>query len=69
MHEVEPLQSGTRFAVPTFFTTQPIPEDTEMPTDDVALAKAMWDGLLAPESVPDFLAFMLRWHHMLAEEP
>ena len=26
MHEVEPLISGTRYAVPCFFTTCPVPE-------------------------------------------
>lgn len=69
MHEVEPLASGTRFAVPCFFTTcpQPVSEELErVPTDDQGLADELWRTLLAPEEVSDFRQFVLNWHALLA---
>lgn len=64
MHEVEPLQSGTRFAVPTFFTTCP----TESAADDSPLdvAQELYHSLLVPESVERFRGFLTKWHRLLA---
>jgi len=67
MHEVEPLVSGTRFAVPSFFGTHPArPEDEFAPGDDDVVADELWRTLLSPEETADFRQFMLRWHALLA---
>ena len=70
MHEVEPLQDGTRFAVPCFFTTCPQPEEAVAgtPADDEGRAAELWRTLLAPEEVTDFRQFVSRWHGLLAAE-
>jgi len=68
MHEVEPLEGGTRVAVPSFFTTQvPLPEEHgQPPVDDAHRAQELWNNLIAPEEVSDFRKFMARWHCLLA---
>jgi len=68
MHEVEPLESGTRFAVPCFFTTcpQPVDADAAPPTDDQGQADELWRTLFAPEEVSDFRQFVVCWHNLLA---
>lgn len=68
MHEVQPLQDGTRFAVPSFFTTCPVAPELmgSLPGDDASIAAELWRTLLAAESVPDFRTFMMKWHALLA---
>ena len=61
MHVVEPLASGTRIAVPAFFTTQH-PEGLDL-TPDV---DALWGRFLAPESAEDVRQFMFSWHELCA---
>jgi len=61
MHIVEPLASGTRIAVPAFFTTQR-PEGID-PTPDV---NTLWGRFLAPESAEDVRQFMFSWHELCA---
>ena len=52
MHEVEPLVSGTRFAVPSFFSTCPvIPHDP--PANDAEVADELWRTLLFPKTAGD----------------
>ena len=70
MHEVQPLISGTRFAVPTFFTTNPQEVVKEIasngPVGSEAVAEALWKCLLTVEEVSDFRRFMMNWHGLLA---
>ena len=68
MHEVEPLESGTRFAVPSFFTTcaPEIPELAAAPSDAEGIAEELWRTLLAPEETAQFREFMTKWHGLLA---
>ena len=61
MHVVEPLESGERIAVPSFFTTQ-VPEGVEPPPDPDAL----WQSFLSPEVADDVRSFMFHWHELLA---
>jgi hypothetical protein len=61
MHVVEPLASGTRIAVPAFFTTQR-PEGLD-PTPDV---DSLWSRFLTPESAEDVRQFMFSWHELCA---
>ena len=70
MHEVSPLLSGTRFAVPAFFRTQPV-EQAWVQTgfeavDDAAIARELWRTILSPQSGRDVQQFMLNWHALLA---
>lgn len=70
MHEVSPLLSGTRFAVPAFFRTQPV-EQAWLQTgfeavDDAAIARELWRTILSPQSGRDVQQFMLNWHALLA---
>lgn len=71
MHEVEPLASGTRFAIPSFFTTCPVDPNLAgtPPVDDQAVADELWRTLLVPEAVGDFRQFMARWHTLLGAVP
>ena len=61
MHEVQPLLSGTRFAVPTFFTTNPEEVVEEVaangPVGGKQIAEELWKTLLTPEEVSDFRRF------------
>ena len=70
MHEVQPLISGTRFAVPTFFTTNPQEVVKEIasngPVGSEEVAEALWKCLLTVEEVSDFRRFMMNWHGLLA---
>lgn len=68
IHEVEPLVSGTRFAVPSFFgTIRPEQADAlEAPTDDGAIAAELWRTLLFPDSATEHRQFMMNWHGLLA---
>lgn len=69
MHEVEPLESGTRYAVPSFFTTRPEPEEYAMWTaekDLADIADEMWRTLLAPDTSEGPKFFMDKWHCLLA---
>jgi len=65
MHEVEPLASGTRFAVPSFFTTLAEPPDEPF-ADDEAIAAELRRTLLMPETVDDVRQFIMGWHGLLA---
>ena len=67
MHEVQPLASGTRFAVPSFFTTCST-EPGDAPEDDVAIAEELSRTLLFPENVGDYRQFVRRWHYLLAPQ-
>ena len=59
---MQPLQSGTRFALPAFFTTEsahsPPPFDLD---DEVARAEALWRLGLMPQTLDDFLLFIQHW--------
>ena len=67
LHQVEPLRSGTRLAIPAFFTTCPVPPELlEPPADDAAIARSLHSGLLEPEDVGAFRSFMMNWHSLLA---
>ena len=62
MHVVEPLVSGERIAVPSFFTTQK-PEGVTGPPDD---PDALWQAFLTPDSAGDVRSFMFHWHELMA---
>ena len=67
MHQVAPVLSGTRFAVPAFFVTKAADADaTADIDDDAATADALWRSLLRPESEADFKQIFARWHALLA---
>ena len=66
MHEVEPLADGTRFAIPSFFTTCQPDEPVPPPADFAAAADELHRTLLTPENVADFRQFMVQWHTLLA---
>lgn len=68
MHEVEPLVSGKRFAVPSFFTTLPEgpPPEVYVPDDAQAIADELWRTLLVPESADDTRQFIMKWHSLMA---
>eukprot|EP00322_Chrysochromulina_rotalis_P005275 CAMPEP_0115852768 /NCGR_PEP_ID=MMETSP0287-20121206/13164_1 /TAXON_ID=412157 /ORGANISM="Chrysochromulina rotalis, Strain UIO044" /LENGTH=486 /DNA_ID=CAMNT_0003306835 /DNA_START=100 /DNA_END=1557 /DNA_ORIENTATION=+ len=68
MHEVEPLESGTRFAMPCFFTTCPVPKDVQAPTNVQECADKLWQTLLAPQDVADYRQFLQQWHELLAPD-
>ena len=66
MHQVAPVLSGTRFAVPAFFVTKAADADATADDDDAATADALWRSLLRPESEADFKQIFARWHALLA---
>lgn len=77
MHEVEPLTSGTRYAVPCFFTTEPVHEmayDTfgGIPTEPEAIADDLQFLLLDPprenpiQSAGRVKQLMMKWHYLMA---
>jgi len=68
MHEVEPLASGKRYAVPSFFTTLPDgpPPAAAVPDDARAVADELWRTLLAPETPDDPRQFIMKWHGLMA---
>ena len=68
MHQVEPLRDGTRFAVPSFFTTCPVPPELleAPPADGAAFADELRRTLLSPQESADVQTFMSRWHLLLA---
>jgi len=71
MHEVEPLASGTRFAVPSFFTTCAVPPELRRapPRDDAAVAAELQRSLVAPREAADVRHLMMEWHTLFAEDP
>ena len=69
MHEVEPLRSGTRIAVPAFFTTHAPKCESGAMADDEAIAGKLWQTLLSPEHAADFKEFQMNWHELLAVPP
>jgi len=68
MHEVEPLASGKRFAVPSFFTTLPEgpPPEATVANDARLIADELWRSLLNPQSAEDTRQFILKWHSLMA---
>ena len=68
--QVEPLISGSRIAVPAFFTTQPPPEEllADVPVGDAAIADALRRTLVSPESVAQYREFVMLWHRLLAPD-
>lgn len=67
LHQVEPLRSGVRLAIPAFFTTCPVPPELlEPPADNEAIARSLHSGLIEPEDVGAFRRFMMNWHSLLA---
>ena len=66
MHQVEPLVSGTRFALPAFFVTTAEPPEVEAPVDAAAMADELLRSLVDPRSAEDFKRFMRKWHCLLA---
>ena len=80
MHEVWKLESGTRYAVPCFFTTCPVPESAldelgGIPKGDEAIADDLWYLLLSGrrenpiESAGRVKELLMKWHYLLAPEP
>jgi hypothetical protein len=66
MHEVAPLVSGVRLAVPIFFGTRPEGEcDKDPSPGDPALAEELWVTLLHPRDGMDVHRFMGNWHWLL----
>ena len=66
-HEVGELVSGSRFAIPSFFTTCPVPPELAATPDDAqGVADELWRTLLSPEATGDFRTFMAKWHGLLA---
>lgn len=66
MHQVSPLISGTRLAVPVFFTTRPEAEcDADPSPGDAALAEELWSSILQPKGGGDVVRFMRNWHWLL----
>jgi len=76
MHQVERLESGTRFAVPCFFTTEAVPEASldhfgGVPSDDEAIADDLQHLLLDArrenpmQSAGRVKQLMMKWHHLL----
>ena len=73
-HQVQPLTSGCRYAVPAFFATTC--EEVAAPTtsrsgdrdvasplkDDATRAQALWRTALWPESEDDFRELWIQWH-------
>ena len=73
MHQVQPLESGCRHAIPAFFVTEPEEsrgaggaEPRAGAMDDAACAEALWRLALRPESEDDYRSFLARWHELLA---
>ena len=68
MHEVDPLVSGKRFAVPAFFTTLPDgpPTDAGELYEPQAIADELWRSLLNPESADDPRTLIMKWHSIMA---
>ena len=76
MHEVEKLTSGTRYAVPAFFTTCPVPEAayTQMvagkPTTNEDIADDWLHLLLAhryeepTKAVARVKELLMKWHYI-----
>ena len=76
MHEVEKITSGTRYAVPSFFTTCPVPEAAYdqmvagKPKSDEDIADDWLHLLLAHrqeepiESVARVKELLMKWHFM-----
>ena len=76
MHEVYALESGTRYAVPSFFTTCPVPEQAYQqmhvgkPSSDEQIADDWLHLLLAHraespvESVGRVKELLMKWHYM-----
>ena len=80
MHQVGPLQRGTRFAMPMFFVTRPpshsVPAaqgdgdacDMAPPVGDAAVAGALWSSALRPMAEEDVRRLMRDWHELFAAE-
>ena len=69
MHEVTPLVSGNRMAVPSFFTTCPAPEEMldAVPADDEGVAAELQRLLLAScGRAADVSELMMKWDGLLA---
>ena len=71
---VEPIESGSRFAVPTFFVTTAEGASTSAEVgalggggfiNDAAVADALWRSVLMPQTEDDFRMIWRRWHAML----
>lgn len=66
MHEVAPLVSGVRIAVPVFFGTRPEEECDRDPTPgDQAIAEELWATILYPRDGNDVKRFLDNWHWLL----
>ena len=75
LHQVEPLRSGVRLAIPAFFTTCPVPEQAYQqmhvgkPSSDEQIADDWLHLLLAHraespvESVGRVKELLMKWHH------
>ena len=81
MHEVYALESGTRYAVPSFFTTCPVPEQAYQqmhvgkPSSDEQIADDWLHLLLAHraespvESVGRVKELLMKWHYACRRPP
>ena len=79
MHEVEPITSGVRYAVPCFFTTSPVPEvaydqmvqgrpktDEDIADDWLHLLLAHREGETPQEGVGRVKELLMKWHMLCA---
>ena len=69
LHYVEPITSGVRYAMPTFFSTVAREEMVRRPVavdDDAVIAEELWRCCLMPESEDDFRRLLREWHWLLA---
>ena len=79
MHEVEPITSGVRYAVPCFFTTSPVPDvaydqmvqgrpktDEDIADDWLHLLLAHREGETPQEGVGRVKELLMKWHMLCA---
>ena len=81
MHQVDKLTSGTRFAVPCFFTTEPVPEMSidalgGIPATDDDIADDLQNLLVGAsplenpmQSAGRVKALMIKWHMLMTPPP
>ncbi|KAL1529580.1 hypothetical protein AB1Y20_000523 [Prymnesium parvum] len=68
-HFVEPVLAGSRFAMPTFFSTRPSSagEDDNYVFDDEVIADSLWRMALMPETENDCRQLLQQWHQLFTE--
>ena len=69
VHQVLPVESGVRHAIPAFFVTRPVAAATkasDVVRDDNTIADALWRLALWPQTEGDVRTFMQLWHELLS---